>query len=160
MANPAETASLSVRYPALYGLLNSAEKKLQFTPFWGGPKLDCSDGLRASIIESHKFFFLCPILLKLHILARLIESLARTYGPKSCEKEKLSILLEAHHKAQLSEKISKFSAKKIKRAVIFYLLANLAETAYLSFRDRRFANCLAFVATSDWSTEVVSSSCL
>ena len=40
-----------------------------------------------------------PILLKLHILARLIESYPTTYGPKSCDEEKLSIPIEVHHKA-------------------------------------------------------------
>ena len=30
---------------------NSSEEKLQFTPFWGGPKPVCSDGLRAGTIE-------------------------------------------------------------------------------------------------------------
>ena len=38
-----------------YGLLNSGEEKLQFTPFWGGPKPGCSDGLRTGIIKSHNF---------------------------------------------------------------------------------------------------------
>ena len=41
-----------------YGLSNSGEEKLQFTTFWDGPKPGCSDGLRASIIESHNFFCL------------------------------------------------------------------------------------------------------
>ena len=44
-----------------------------------------------------------PILLKLHMLERLIEELATTYGPKGFDKEKLSILIEAHHKAQSGE---------------------------------------------------------
>ena len=52
-----------------------------------------------------------PILLKLHILARLIESFQMTYGPKSCDKEKLSIPLEVHHKAQSSEIFLSFPAK-------------------------------------------------
>ena len=44
-----------------YGLSNSGQEKLQFTPFWGGPKPVCSDGLRAGTIESHNFFCLrCP----------------------------------------------------------------------------------------------------
>ena len=41
-----------------YGLSNSGEEKLQFTPFWGDPKPGCSDGLRAGIIKSHNFFCL------------------------------------------------------------------------------------------------------
>ena len=39
-----------------YGLLNSGEEKLQFTPFWGGPKWGYSDSVRAGIIKSHNFF--------------------------------------------------------------------------------------------------------
>ena len=41
-----------------YGLSNSGQENLQFTPFWVGPKLVCSDGLRAATIESHNFFCL------------------------------------------------------------------------------------------------------
>ena len=39
----------------MYGLSNSGEEKLQFTPFWGGPKPGWSDSVRAGIIESHNF---------------------------------------------------------------------------------------------------------
>ena len=39
---------------------------------------------------------LLPILLKLHILTRLIESFPTLYGLWSCIEEKLSIPLEAH----------------------------------------------------------------
>ena len=56
------------------------------------------------------------------------------YSPKSCDKEKLSIPLEPHHKAQSSEIFLSFR-QKIKRAVIFYLLGNPAETPYFSVRD-------------------------
>ena len=41
-----------------YGLSNSSEEKLQFTPFWGGPKPGCSDGLFTGTIESNNFFCL------------------------------------------------------------------------------------------------------
>ena len=41
-----------------HGLSNSGQEKLQFTPFWGGPKPVCSEGLRAGTIESHNFFCL------------------------------------------------------------------------------------------------------
>ena len=43
----------------------------------------------------------------------------REYGWWSCDKEKLSIPLEAHHKAQSSNIFLSFQAKKSKRAVIF-----------------------------------------
>ena len=57
-----------------YGSSNSGQEKLQFTPFWCGPRPVCSDGLRAGTIESHNFFVLGPILVKFHIRTRLIES--------------------------------------------------------------------------------------
>ena len=50
-----------------YDLSNAGEEKLQFTPFWGGPKPGCSDSLRTGTIESHNFFVLGPILVKFHI---------------------------------------------------------------------------------------------
>ena len=62
----------------------------------------------------------------------------------SCDKEKWSIPLEAHHKEQSSEIFLIFS-QKIKRAVIFYLFANHAETAYLSVRDGELSNAVRFV---------------
>ena len=77
LGNPAETACLSVRDGKLSNavrLVEFQEEKLQFTPFWGGPKPDCSDGLRAGTIESHYFFVLGPILVKFQIQTRLIES--------------------------------------------------------------------------------------
>ena len=72
-----------------YGLSNSGQEKLQFTPFWGGPKLVCSDGLRAGTIESHNFFVLGPILVKFHIRTRLIESLPTIFRTWWCGEEKL-----------------------------------------------------------------------
>ena len=62
-----------------YGLSNSGEEKLQFTPFRGGPKQGCSGGLRTQTVESHNFFVLGPILVKFHIRTRLIESFPTTY---------------------------------------------------------------------------------
>ena len=38
-----------------YGLSKSGQEKLQFTPFWGGPKPGCSDGLCTGTIQSHNF---------------------------------------------------------------------------------------------------------
>ena len=75
----------------------------------------------------------------MHISTQQIQSYPREYGWWSCGKEKLSVPLEAHHKAQSSE-IFLFSGKNLKRAVIFYLLVNPAETAYLSCRDRELSN--------------------
>ena len=79
-----------------YDLSNSGKEKLQFPPFWGGPKLGCSDGLRAEIVESYNFFVLCPILLKLHILTRLIDSFPMVQGSWSCIEIEMLITPGAH----------------------------------------------------------------
>ena len=73
-----------------YGLSNSGKEKLQFTPFWGVPKLDCSNSLRAGFIESHNFFVLGPILVKFHIRTRLIESFPTMYSLCSCIEMEMS----------------------------------------------------------------------
>ena len=70
----------------------------------------------------------------------------------SCDKEKLSIPLEAHHKAQWSE-IFLFSGKNLKELSFFHLLANPAETAYLNFWDRELSNDVWLVEF--WWREVV-----
>ena len=57
-----------------YSSSNSGQEKLQFTPFWGGPKPGCSDGLCTGTIERHNVLVLGPILVKCHIRTRLIES--------------------------------------------------------------------------------------
>ena len=72
-----------------YGLSNFGEEKLQFTPFWGGPKPGCSDGLCAETIESHNFFVLGPILVKFHIRNRLFESFPTIFRTCWCGEEKL-----------------------------------------------------------------------
>ena len=71
-----------------YGLSNSSQEKLQFTPFWGGPKPGCSDGLRAGTIESDNFFVLGPILVKFQIRTRLIESFPTIFRSWWCGEEK------------------------------------------------------------------------
>ena len=70
----------------MYGLSNSDEGKLQFTSFWGGPK---PDSVLAEIIESHNFFVLRRILVKLHIQTRLIESFPTIFQTGWCGEEKL-----------------------------------------------------------------------
>ena len=47
-------------FPTPYSLSNCSEEKWQFTPFGGGPKPDCSNSVRAGIIESHNSFVLRP----------------------------------------------------------------------------------------------------
>ena len=76
-------------FRTMYGFSNSGEEKLQFTPFWGVPKLGCSNSLRTGFIESHNFFVLGPILVKFHIRTRLIESFPSKYRFWSCAKENL-----------------------------------------------------------------------
>ena len=52
-------ARLAMSFFALSNALilqsNSGEEKLQFTPFWGGPKPGWSDGLCTGTSESHNF---------------------------------------------------------------------------------------------------------
>ena len=72
-----------------YGLSNSGEQKLQFTPFWGGPKPGGPDGLCTGTIESHNFFVLGPILVKFHIRTRLIEGFPTVFRTLWCGEEKL-----------------------------------------------------------------------
>ena len=80
-------------FQTLYGLSNSGEEKLQFTPFWGGPKPGCSDSVHAGIIESHNFFVLRPILVKFHIQTRLVESFPTIFGRGGAPKKSFT----SHH---------------------------------------------------------------
>ena len=92
LGKPAETAYLSVWDCKLSNAVRHVEfqpKKWQFTPFWGGPKPVCSDGLRAGTIESHSFFVLGPILVKFHIRTRLIQSFRTIFRSWWCAEEKL-----------------------------------------------------------------------
>ena len=72
-----------------YGLSNSGEEKLQFTPFGGGPKPGCSDSLCTGTIVSRNFFVLGPIMVKFHIRTRLIESFRTIVRWWWCAEEKL-----------------------------------------------------------------------
>ena len=92
MANPAETAYLSVRDGKLSNTVRFVEfkrRKVAVHPFLGCPKPGCSDRLRTGTIESHNFFVLCPILLKFHVRTRLIQSFPSTLRFWSCTEEKL-----------------------------------------------------------------------
>ena len=64
--------------------------------------------------ERRNFLVLLPVLLKLHISAHLVEGYSREYSSWSWAKEKLSIPLGVHDKAQSSEIFPSFRAKKIK----------------------------------------------
>ena len=77
------------RFLSPYGLSNSGQEKLQFTPFWGVPKPGCSNSLRAEFIESHNFFVLGPIQVKFHIRTGLIYSFPTIFRSWWCAEEKL-----------------------------------------------------------------------
>ena len=79
-----------------YGLSNSGQEKLQFTPFWGGPKPVSSDGLRAGTIESHNFFILGPILVKFHIRTLLFERFQTFFRTWWCGKKKVVLDTSSH----------------------------------------------------------------
>ena len=99
LGNPAETAYLSVRDRKLSNAVRLVEfrpRKVAVHTFWGGPKLVCSDGLHAGTIESHNFLVLGPILVKLHIVTRLIESFPMVHGSWSCIEIEMLIPLGAH----------------------------------------------------------------
>ena len=82
-------ASEMESFLTLYGLSNSGQEKLQFTPFGCGPKRVWSDGLHAGTIERHNFFVLGPILVKFHIRTCQIESFPTIFRTWWCTKEKL-----------------------------------------------------------------------
>ena len=60
-----------------------------------------------------------PILVKLHILTRLIELFPMVYGLWSCNEIKLSIPLGAHVKRLVKWNFSKFSCKNFKELYFF-----------------------------------------
>ena len=61
----------------------------------------------------------------MHISAQPVGSFPLTYGMWGCDKEKLSIPLEAHHKAQLSEIFLSSQPKKLKELLFFIFWAIL-----------------------------------
>ena len=135
-------------YPAEIANFNSPNRELsnfvQLMELYWSKIVDPSRSPGLKIVnwkrfKHRNFLVLQPILLKMHISSQLIQSYPTECSWLSCGKEKLSIILEAHYKAQSTD-IFLFSGKKSKRAVTFYLLANHAETAYLSFRDRELSN--------------------
>ena len=92
MANPAETAYFRFRDHELSNnvwIVQYRRKKLQFTPFGGGPKLGCYNSVGAGIIKNHNIFVLCSTLVKFHNQTRLIGSFPSTYRSWSCAEEKL-----------------------------------------------------------------------
>ena len=83
-----------------------AKKSCSSHLFGGGPKPGWSDGLRAGIIESHNFFVLGPILVKLNVLTRLTESFPMVYRLWRSIEVKFSIPLGAHAERPSIERAS------------------------------------------------------
>ena len=92
LGNPAETPYFSVRDEKLSNAVQLVEfrpRKIAVHTFLVWSQAVCSDGLRAGTIESHNFFVLGPIMVKLHIRTRLIESFQTMFRTWWCGKEKL-----------------------------------------------------------------------
>ena len=79
-----------------YGLSNSGQEKLQFTPLWGGPSRAAQTAFVPELSKAITFFILGPILVKLHILTRLIESFPMVHGLWSCIEIEMLIPLGDH----------------------------------------------------------------
>ena len=92
--------------------------------------------------SSSAVIFQCYFLFgrKMHISAQVIESYPRKYVSWSCGEEKLSIPLEAHHKAWLSEIFLSFHAKKL-RAVILSFGQSCWKGIFKLPRSRAFQQC-------------------
>ena len=99
-------------YPGEIAYFNSPNRKLPdgtrvMELYWNRnidpSRSPCFKAIDRKSFERGNFLGLCPALLKLHISTQLIDSFPLPYCPKSCDKEKLSIHLEAHHNAQSSE---------------------------------------------------------
>ena len=148
-----------------YGLSNSGEEKLQFTPFGGGPKLVCSDGLRAGNIESHNFFLLGFILVKFHIRTRLIESFPTIFRTW-CGEEKLhftpvhtlcqlkrdeALILPPQRVVGFQEPCLKaIDRKSFERSNFLVLRPVLLKIAYFNSGNRQFFFVAAPHAVRQW----------
>ena len=111
-------------YPAEFAYFNSPNRELSngervmalyLSKIVDPSRSPCLNTVDRKRFERPNFLVLRSVLLKLHISTQLIDSFPLTYSPKSCDKEKYSIPLEPHHKAQSSEVFR----QKIERAVIF-----------------------------------------
>ena len=99
-------------YPAEIASFNSSNRELSNSLglvelYWNTNVDPCRSPFSKTVdrksFERRNFLVLRPVLLKMHISTQLIKSYRREYGSWSCTKEKLSIPLEAHDKAQSSE---------------------------------------------------------
>ena len=92
MANPAETAYLSVRDRELSNAVQLVEfrrRKVAVHTFLGWSQAGQLRRPSCRIIESHNLFVFGPILVKFHIRTRQIESFPTTFRSWWCAKEKL-----------------------------------------------------------------------
>ena len=105
----------------------------------------CLKAIDRRSFESGNFLVSGPVLLKIAYFNSGNQQLSIAVLPKSCDKENLSIPLEAHHNAPSSEIFLSFPPKNWKSCNFFYLLANPAETAYLSVRDGKLSNAVRLV---------------
>ena len=92
LANPAETAYFSFRDRELSNDVRFDElrrRKVVVHTFLGWSQAGRLRQRSCQSYQSHNFFVLRPILVKLHIRTRLIESFAMTFWTWSCAEEKL-----------------------------------------------------------------------
>ena len=119
-------AGLIESFPMEYGMCSCHEVNMSI-PLGAHPWRSSMENVNFHTFHGFRFPGSRPILQKLHILARLIESFQMTYGPKSCDKDKLSIPVETHLKAQSSEIFLFFPAKKLKERSFFIFWPILVE---------------------------------
>ena len=95
-------------YPGEIAYFNSPNEELSngvrvMARYWskivGLSRRPCLKTVDRKRFECRYFLVLHAVLLKIAYFNQLIDSFLMTYCPKSCHKEKLSIPLEAHHKA-------------------------------------------------------------
>ena len=76
------------------------------------------------------------------MLTQLIDSFPTTYGPRSCDKEKLSIPLEPHDKAQSSTNI--VFGQKLGKAVFLSFGQSCRNCTFKLLRSRAFQRRMAY----------------
>ena len=108
----------------------------------------CLKTIDRKSFECGNFLFLYPVLLKIAYLKSANWQLSIDVQPKELRQRKIVDPSRAAPWSSVERKFSKFSGKKIKkikRAVIFNLLANPTETPYLSVRDGKLSTAVRLV---------------
>ena len=107
-------------YPAEIAYFNSPSRELSngvrvvllyLSKIVDPSRSPCLKTVDKKSFERRNFLVLRPVLLKLAYFNSANWELSNAAGPRSCDKENLSIPLEAHDKAQLSEIFLSFQAK-------------------------------------------------